>query len=117
MSPVLLLRRYIAASALQKVHSTVCFVFGVAMAAIGMGIFNPLDPMSWCSQQNGCAFYPDNKISVWLGLSCYGASALLLWGAGSSLYGKRTALLALPVGVISLAFVVFVVERLAHAWP
>ena len=114
---MLLLRRFITASARQKIGAMAYFILGVFMVLIGVGILNPFDPMSWCSHQNGCAFYPDNRISLWLGIRCYAASASLLWAAAASLNGKRAALLALPVGILTLAFVIFVVERLAHAWP
>ena len=110
-------RRYIAASTRQKIQAVVCLVFGAFMGAVGIGLLNPLDPMSWCSDRNGCVLYPDNRISLWLGLTCDAASTSLIWAADASLVGKRTAWLALPIGMLSLAFVVYVVERLAHAWP
>ncbi len=114
---MLLFCRFTAASARRKVGAIAYFAFGIFMGAIAITILNPLDPMSWCSHENGCAFYPDNRISVLLGLLCYTTSASLLWAAGASLDGKRGPLLALPVSILALAFVGYIVERLAHAWP
>lgn len=85
-----------------------CLLLGLCCGALAVWLLNPFSARAWCSNDNGCAFWPANQWVAVMAFYCYGVSAALMVASVAALRARGwVAAIAVIPGLAGASVIAF----------